>query len=133
VRDTYHSIHVFQSCFQEFVRQDTRSILKAEETMVGKNGPNTHQMGMQDAFMAKSRETSMSMNELDTLSKHNSPEVGQKREEVRQCGRRSQSWEWQIVHFQSRQEPANANSVWRVTVGDHNNLPRDGIEGGVNT
>jgi hypothetical protein len=59
MRNTDDSIHIFQRSNHEFICENASSIIEAKETMVCENGPNAHEMRMQNAFMTYRGKTSM--------------------------------------------------------------------------
>lgn len=79
VRYANDRVDILQSACQQLIRQDTRSVLKAEETVVGEDRAHTQQMRMQDALVPQRRQTRMSMYEVDMFAQDDGAELRQKR------------------------------------------------------
>jgi hypothetical protein len=53
VRNADDGIHILQRAFQELIRENTRSVLEPENTMIGKHGTNTKEMCVQYTLVSK--------------------------------------------------------------------------------
>lgn len=61
-------IHVAENKFEKFVCQDTGSVRKPKERMIGKHSPQPHGSCMQDAFVAERTKTAVAMDNLNLLT-----------------------------------------------------------------
>jgi hypothetical protein len=122
MRHADHSIDVPKRRLEQLVREDARSILEPEQAMICQHRADAKQMRMQDALECERGETRMPVDEGDVLAEHDRPQVRKKGEKVRERGRGRNGCERDVVHLQPGRKPAHADAVWRVAVGDHDDL-----------
>ena len=79
--DAYDMIYIAQSELQELVREDCPSVCEAKETVICKDGPQSHCTGMQDSFVAQTAETSMAVHNLDPFAYDNVAEYWEEGED----------------------------------------------------
>lgn len=84
IRDTYCCIHVSESTLEEFVRQDTGSIVESKEAMVREDCPDAHEVGMQNALVRERGKARVGMNQLYTLPQDDSAEIWKESEKIGQ-------------------------------------------------
>lgn len=78
VTDTDNMIHVAQDELEDLVRQDAGRIRKAEQGVIGEDGPQTHGPRMQNSLMTEITETCVTVHDLDPLSNDDITKDGQK-------------------------------------------------------
>lgn len=122
VRNADSGVDVPEHPLEKFVRQNARSIGKAEQAMIGENRADAEQMCVQDALVSKGGQTCVRVNESDTLAEDDGAEIREECKEVRQCGGRHKGGERYMIDLQSRHEPAHANAVGWMAVSDDYNL-----------
>lgn len=83
MRNTNHSVDIFQGSRQEFVRQDARRVLETEQTMVGEYSAHAQKVRVKDCFLAERRETSMCVDQVDMFPCDDGAEVWKECEIVR--------------------------------------------------
>jgi hypothetical protein len=64
----------------------------------------------------------MPMHEGDVLSQHDRSEVGQECNEVRERCRGCNGGKGDVVDLQAGNKPAHADAVWRMAMGDDDDL-----------
>lgn len=64
----------------------------------------------------------MRVNQADVFPENNGTKVRKKRKEVWERCRGGNGPQWNVIHFESRHEPANAYTVWRMGVRDYDYL-----------
>lgn len=68
VAHAYAMINIAQNKLEQLVCQDTGSIRKSKERMIGKYSPQPHGSRMQDAFVAERTKTAMAMDDFNLLT-----------------------------------------------------------------
>lgn len=124
MRDANPSVEIAQTAAEELVGEDTDSITKSKERVVGPDGPDAKQRCVQDGFERKGRQRRMSVNEVDRLADEQRPKIRQKEKKVGQRRRGRQNGHRQVVHLeQSPGEVPNAE-MSRMRVRDDDDLRR---------
>lgn len=122
MRDTNHSIDIFECGSQEFVGQDACCVFEPEQTVIRKHRPYTEKVRMQNAFLSERRETRVCMDQVDMFPKDDRSQVREEREIVWQGGGGSDGQKGNIVYLERGEQPTDADTVWRMTVRDDNDF-----------
>lgn len=114
-------VYIAQYELEELVGQNTSSIGKPEERMIRKDSPQAHGPSVQDAFVAQTAETAVTMNNLDALTNADVAEDGEEGKYCGEGGLAVDDEEGHVVNLEAIGEVADALAVV-VGVGDDDDL-----------
>jgi hypothetical protein len=122
VRDAYDGVYVPERSLEELVGQYAACVLEAEEAVVGKDGSDAQEVGMEYGLVCETGETGVGMDEGDAFAEEDGAQIGQEREEVGKGGGEGDGSERDVVYFERGEEIAYADAVWRMAVCDDDDL-----------
>lgn len=109
--DAYDMIYVAQCELQELVGEDSSRVSKAKETVVCKDGPQSHSSSMQNCLMAQAAQTCMAMYDLDAFANNNIPEHREEGEDGGEGSLAVDDEEGHVVDLQTIGEVSDARSA----------------------
>src|SRR5438067_1758195 len=104
-------IHVAQSELQELVRQYTRRICKAKETVIREDRPQPHGSSMQNCLMAKTAEARVSMDNVDLLPYYDISKYWEEGEYSREGRFPIDDEKGNVIYFESIREISDASTA----------------------
>ena len=92
-------INIAQRELQKLIGQDTSSICKSKERMIGKDRPQTHRPRMKNRLMTHTAKTSMAMYNLNLFSDDDITEDRKKGEDRGESRFSVNDEKWYMIHL----------------------------------
>lgn len=104
-------IDIAQGKLEQLVGQDAGGVCESKERMIGKDGPQPHGPGMQDALVAQTAEAAMAVDNLDTLPNADVAQNGKEGEDGGERGVTVDDEKGHVVDLEAVCEVADALAV----------------------
>ena len=118
---TNHMPHVTQTKLEQLIRQNTRRVGKAKQTMIGKHRRQAHGARVQQALVTQVAQTGVAVHDLDVLADEDVAQDGEGGDDGGEGGGAVDDPVRQVVDFEAPGEEVadpRAGGRGRVGVGD---------------
>ena len=119
--DSNYMVDIAQSKLQQLVRQDTRSIRKPKERMIGKDRPQPHGPSMQDSLVTQTAQASVSVHDFNLLSENDIPEYWKEGKDSRESSFSIDDKERYMVDLEAIRKVSNTRPSF-IRVSDDDNF-----------